>query len=194
MNGGSYIDQKILQLRKLSQSVGEAGDITGDEIYLNGKWIRFKEAAIFDGAVRLWIPENFVRMPEEVARVKYISSYRPPVILTSTSYGENLGFHLLKREDADLDRLIRQMEEALLIHAPETVIYDNGSISSKNSNGRWFEYKNFTLNDETYNMQFLLYVTPYLLVGTFNCEMSSYDEWKPLVLKSLCCMTIGNGE
>jgi len=29
MNGGSYIDQKILQLRKLSQSVGEAGDITG---------------------------------------------------------------------------------------------------------------------------------------------------------------------
>lgn len=191
---GDYIDQKIIQLRKLYQEQSDFRDITKDEIYLEGKWIPFKQTAIFNETVSLWIPETFLEMPMEVARVKYISSYRPPVILTSKDYEKNLGFHLLKREQADLDIFIGQMAETVLIHAPETVIYDQGTILTEGAEGRWFEYKNFTVTDETYNIQFLLYSAPYLLAGTFNCRMSSYDEWKLLMLKVLHHISIQKKE
>ena len=49
----------------------------------------------------------------------------------------------------------------------------------------WFDYKNFTLDEETYNMQFLVRSDSKLLAGTFNCRMRFYDMWKPLVLQSL---------
>ena len=60
--------------------------------------------------------------------------------------------------------------------------------------GRWFEYKNFTLDEETYNIQFVIRSGNHLLVGTFNCRMAFYDEWKPLVLKSLEQVKEGEGE
>ena len=47
------------------------------------------------------------------------------------------------------------------------------------------EYKNFTIDDETYNIQFLIRSEGVLLAGTFNCRMVFYDQWKPLVFKAL---------
>ena len=59
---------------------------------------------------------------------------------------------------------------------------------------RWFEYKNFTLNEETYNMQFLVQSDSKLLAGTFNCGMRFYEMWKPLVLQSLELIKLGERE
>lgn len=126
-----------------------------------------------------------MQMPEQIARIRYISSHRPPVILSGPNYDENFGFHLLKEENGEPDQLIRKMQDSVLRHAPETVFYDKGCIGVPKMSGRWFEYKNFTLDEETYNMQFIIQSESDMLAGTFNCRMLFYDEWKPLVLKSL---------
>lgn len=68
---------------------------------------------------------------------------------------------------------------------PEAVFYEKGEADPEGMEGRWFEYKNFTLDEETYNMQFVIRAGRYLLAGTFNCRMRVYDAWKPLVLKAL---------
>lgn len=200
MKNGDYVDEEIILFQKNRWKRKIKYDLLTDEIPVCGKRLRFQWFSIFDGKFRILLPEDFVHMPEQIARVKYICSYRPPIIFTSPGYDENFGFHLLENEEADLDKLLGQMQKALLLGAPETIIYEKGSFAPLKMEGRWFEYKNFTLDEETYNMQFLIYAegerTDYsrveskkqsgnLLVGTFNCRMAFYDQWKPLVLKIL---------
>lgn len=185
MKKGEYVDKEIIRLRDIGQNGTKAYDLLTDEIPVHRKRIRFQWFSLFEGEFRILLPENFVRMPEKIAKVRYISIYRPPVIYSCRNYDENFGFHLLEDEDTELDSLIRQMQDTVLFHSPETVIYEKGTVYPKGLEGRWFDYKNFTVDEETYNMQFLIRSDNCLLAGTFNCRMLFYDEWKPLVLKSL---------
>lgn len=185
MNKGIYVDEKIVLLQEAYHNRTLEYDLLTDKIPIHKKRVCFRWFPLFDGLFRILLPENFMQMPETVAKIRYISSYRPSVIFTGPNYDENFGFHLLEYKNAALDRLIQQMRDAVLRHAPETVVYDEGRVESAVMEGRWFEYKNFTVDEETYNMQFLIHSTSNLLVGTFNCRMIYYDEWKPLVLKLL---------
>lgn len=185
MKKGEYVDEQIILLRGICQNKTKDYDLLTDEILIHSKRIRFQWFSLFDDEFRMLLPENFVELPEHIARVRYISIYRPPIILSCPSYDENFGFHLIEDEQSDLDRLIRLMQDTVLCHTPETIVYGNGTVASAGMEGRWFEYKNFTVDEETYNIQFLIRSGSYLLVGTFNCRMCFYDQWKPLVLKSL---------
>lgn len=193
MMKGTFVDEKILQLKEIYRKKRDY-DITKDEVYIRENWIHFIPFMMFDGQVKVLIPENFFEMPDNIARVRYVNQFRPPVILTSKNYSENLLYHLLERGERDLDQSIQQMQEVILLHAPETVLYENGSFTAGEAEGRWFEYKNFTVDDETYQLQFLLGTESCLLVGTFNCRMMFYDEWKAPILKSLEYISIQEGE
>lgn len=189
MKTGTYVDEKIIRLKRFYQDQVITHDPLTEELLIGGRTVRFTLRSLFGGQIRIWLPEDFTVMPEAIAKFRYISDNRPPVILTNQDYDENFGFHLLERKeiegDAGVDEWISQMGEAVLLHAPETVFYDKGDIPVDGAQARWFEYKNFTLDDETYNLQFLIDFTTYLLAGTFNCEMRLYDQWKNPVLKSL---------
>lgn len=189
MKKGTYVDEKLIRLQDFYQKRISSYDLMTDEISICGKRVVFVPVPVFDGKVIVVIPGNFMEMPETIAKARYISNYRPPVLLTSAGYDENFGFHLLRREEIQecdtLDGLICQMQDTVRLHAPETVFYGKGNICPKGAEGIWFEYKNFTLDDETYNLQFLIDSGTYLLAGTFNCRMCFYDEWKEPVLKSL---------
>lgn len=185
MKKGNFIDEKIVLQRKRAQKSAGDYDLLTDEIPIRGKRLHFQWFPLFQEGFRMLMPEDFALMPEQVAKDRYIFSCRPPLILSSPDYDENFGFHLLEDEAAGLNDLIRKMQEAVLLHAPETVIYNQGLLALKQMEGRWFEYKNFTIDDETYNIQFLIRSGDVLLAGTFNCRMAFYDQWKPLVFKAL---------
>lgn len=189
MKKGAYVDEKIIGLQNFFKNRTSAYDLLADDIYIRGNVVRFEPFLMFNGKVKARIPHNFTKMPETIAKIRYISSNRPAVLLTNEYYDDNFGFHFLRREDiqeyTNLDELIDQMQDTVKIHAPETVFYDRGSTPLARAAGRWFEYKNFTLDEETYNLQFLVGTEEYLLVGTFNCRMCFYDEWREPVLKSL---------
>jgi len=146
--------------------------------------VRFAPRKLFDNRITVLIPEHFTDMPPNIAEFRYLSRYRPPVLLTDESFSVNLAFHLLERDEMDLEQTTAAMQSALLRQAQETVVYDNGVIKTEQSEGRWFEYKNFTLSDETYHIQSLIYLKPYLLISMFNCRMVHFDEWKQPILKS----------
>lgn len=198
MNIGNYADEEIIKLKNYYQSKTTSFHLLKDEIHIRGKRIRFLPQLLFDGNLSILIPDYFIEMPENIAKVRYISNYRPPVLLTSPSYDENLGFHLLNRnayqEYNNLNELIKKMMESVWQNAPETVFYEKGSFHPENAEGMWFEYKNFTVDDETYNLQLLVLTDKHLLAGTFNCRMCYYDEWKESILKSLEYIRVGRKE
>ena len=185
MKREDFVDVKIIQLQEIYQNVSAEYDLLVDEIPIHRQKVRFRYLSLFDETFLVLLPENFTPMPEEAAKARYISQYRPPVILTGPGYDENFGFHLLENKKGELSSLIGQMKETVKRHVPETIFYEEGTIMQADMESGWFDYKNFTLDEETYNMQFLVPSDSKLLAGTFNCRMRFYDMWKPLVLQSL---------
>lgn len=185
MRQEEFVDLKIIQLQGIYRDMTAEYDLLVDEIPIHRQKVRFRYVPLFDGIFHMLVPENFTLMPEDAAKARYISHYRPPVILTGPGYDENFGFHLMEDKDGEISSLIGQMRETVRRHARETVFYEEGAVTPADMEGRWFEYKNFTLDEETYNMQFLVWKDSKLLVGTFNCRMRFYEMWKPLVLQSL---------
>ncbi len=185
MKQEDFVDVKIIQLQEIYQNMSAEYDLLVDEIPIHRQKVRFQYVPLFDETFCILIPENFGPMPEEAAKARYISFYRPPVILTGPGYDENFAFHLLEDAKGEAGDLIGQMKETVKRHAPETIFYEEGSVMPADMEGGWFDYKNFTLDEETYNMQFLVRSDRKLLAGTFNCRMRFYDVWKPLVLQAL---------
>lgn len=194
MKDGSFVDKRIIQLQMFYQGKTKGYNLLTDEVSIDGKSVRFASFPLFNGAVRALVPDDFTEMPRQYAEVRYMIQFRPPVILTNPDFDVNFGYHFLKREEAGettgLDGLIRRMQDAVALHAPETVFYGDGNLISGGLEGRWFEYKNFTIGEETYHLQFLVGSGVHLLAGTFNCRMCVYDEWRGPVLKSLECLEI----
>lgn len=185
MKQEDFVDVKIIQLQEIYQNMMAEYDLLMDEIPIHRQKVRFRYVPLFDETFRMLLPENFTQMPDEAAKARYINNYRPPVILSGPRYDENFGFHMLEGKKEELSDLIRQMREAVKRYVPETIFYEEGIVMPGDMEGRWFEYKNFTLDEETYNMQFLVQSDSKLLAGTFNCRMRFYEMWKPLVLQSL---------
>lgn len=198
MNQGNYVDEELIKLQNYYQSKTNSLDLITDELPICGRGVRFVPISLFDGALNFLIPDSFIEMPENIAKARYLSNYRPPVLLTNPSYDENIGFHLLNRKNYreynNLEELIKKMVNSVRQHAPETVFYGKDRFYPDNAEGMWFEYKNFTLDEETYNLQMLVLSDKYLLAGTFNCRMCFYDEWKEPILKSLDYIKMGRKE
>ncbi len=194
MKKGDYADERIIRLRKICQGGTESHDLLADAVPIREKEIRFRWFSLFDGKFRMPVPETFTVMPEQIAKVRYPCIYRPPIILTGPGYDENLGFRFMDcMEDVrkagddgtDMDRLLQRMQDTVRRYTPEAVIYERGRFGLCEMEGGWFEYKNFTVDEETYNMQFIFRAGNGFLIGTFNCRMVFYGEWKPWILKAL---------
>lgn len=185
MKQEDFVDVKIIQLQEIYQNMTAEYDLFMDEIPIHRQKVRFRYVSLFDETFSMLLPENFAQMPDEAVKARYINNYRPPVILSGSRYDENFGFQMLEGKKEELSNLIRRMRETVKCYVPETIFYEEGTVMPEDMEGRWFEYKNFTLDEETYNMQFLVQSDNKLLAGTFNCRMRFYEMWKPLVLQSL---------
>lgn len=185
MKREKYIDSEIVRLRQLHRSFRNSFDLETDRFQIQGKTIQFEYRDLFSKQVRMLLPGSFEIMADEIVRLRYLSNNRPQLILTGESFAENIGLTMIARNNRDLADTIRVMREAVMRHSSESVLYDSGKISAQDLTGHWFEYKSFSINEEVYNLQFLLGSEQTLLLGIFNCRMRYYNEWKPFIQKAL---------
>lgn len=72
-----YLDEIIIKRRKQMEkrrySSIQSGIYAGDEL------VTFAETELFGGSVKLFLPETFTDMPEEIRRVKYSCKNSPPL-------------------------------------------------------------------------------------------------------------------
>lgn len=181
----AYADSEIVRLRKLHRKLLWRFDLETDAVLVRLERVCFAYRALFDGAVSMLLPDYFVQMPESLARLRYPSEHRPQLILTGRDPTENIGVSCIARNGRDLQQSLAIMRASIRQAAPETVFYEIGKITAKNCEGHWFEYKSFTINDEAYNLQFLLGSEQTILLGVFNCSIRYFDEWKPFIIKAL---------
>ena len=185
MKEGEYADSGVVRLKKLHYKLLGRFDLEVDAIPIREERVRFAYRELFDGQVQMLLPDHFIRMPEELVRLRYLSAYRPHLILTARDPTENIGLSCIARKERDLHETLVMMRASVQQTAPESVFYESSQITAKNSEGFWFEYKSFTINDEAYNLQFLFGSEKIILLGVFNCCIRYFDEWKPFIVKAL---------
>ena len=185
MRDGDYADSQIIKLRKLHRGLFWRLNLENDAVPIRKERVYFSYRDILDGKARMLLPDHFTPMPETLIWLRYPSENRPQLILSGKDPTDNIGVSCVERNGRDLQKALVVMREAIRETMPESVFYDTGSITAKNCTGYWFEYKSFTINDEAYNLQFLLGSEQAILLGVFNCSMRFFEDWRTAIIKSL---------
>ena len=185
MKDGQYADNKIIKLRGLHRCLLWRFDLEVDAVTIRKERVSFSYRNLFEGKARMLLPAHFMQMPDTLARLRYLSEHRPQLILTGNDVTENICLSCISRNRRDLKETMPLMQDSILLTAPESVFYETGEIIGKNCDGYWFEYKSFTINDEAYNLQFLLGSEQIAILGVFNCCIRYFEQWKPFIVKAL---------
>lgn len=108
--GTDYLDKDILESRKMIRKSKYNTLQIG--IYINDEVVHFTAAKILDERAEAMLPDTFVDMPANLARLKYMSEQRPQIIKTSLDTTVNFTFSLygIELPEEEIDSTIRQFK------------------------------------------------------------------------------------
>lgn len=174
-----YEDEKIAELKKELRRQ-KYTHIKGEGIFINRQFTKFCLRAINDD-VGLYIPEEFIDMPEEIQLMKFPSVNRPQRIFTSLDGSVNFAFSIVDYQipDTQIESLAEQMEEVIRKSNPAAIFYqDDQSTLVSGRTICMFDFKNYGIDEQMYNMLCFTSLNHGTLHGTFICLDRDADDWK----------------
>jgi len=163
----------------------ESGMYAGDE------FITFGEVILFDGNMRIFLPDSFVDMPEEYVVTKYPLEERPEIIKMGVGGSVAFSFQLVGQQldDSETEVVINRLGKTLKQIQPFNLFLDSGSILTPESSVAWIDFKGYGIDQALYQCLFLTPVKGQMMLGMFHCAFSGMESWKPIimeVLKTIC--------
>ena len=187
MNGADdmdYLDEELLEAKRMLERQKHATLDTG--IYAGEELITFKQTELFDNTIHLFLPDQFVVMPDSVKRVKYPSKDAPAFILTSLDSTVNIGFNLLPviLKEKETELMSAQFQNGLKSVNPSIIIKNQTNMKTEQGNEMsWFEYKGFHLDGQSYNRVYLIRLRKNVLHGMFSCNAKDKNDWIEIIEK-----------
>lgn len=179
-----YLDKELLEakrkLERQNYTTLESGIYAGEEL------ITFKQMELFDNTIHIFVPEQFVAMPESIRRVKYPSKDAPAFIFTSLDSRVNIGFNLLPMmlKEKETELMSAQFQNGLKSVNPSIIIKNQTNRKTEQGNEMsWFEYKGFHLDGQSYNRVYLIRLAQNVLHGIFSCDVKDRDDWTEIIEK-----------
>lgn len=179
-----YLDEELLKakrkLERQKHTTLESGIYAGEEL------ITFKQTELFDNTIHLFLPDQFVVIPDSVKRVKYPSKDAPAFILTSLDSTVNIGFNLLPviLKEKETELMSAQFQNGLKSVNPSIIIKNQTNMKTEQGNEMsWFEYKGFHLDGQSYNRVYLICLGKNVLHGMFSCNVKDRDDWIEIIEK-----------
>ena len=185
-----YFDEEILEARRelerLKHTTLETGIYVGDEL------ITFTNITLPQTKIHIYLPEQFIVMPDLVKDMKYPSKNAPDLIITSLDSMVNFGFNILSvsMEEGDTKVMSSQLQNALRNVNPSIKIKKQvNDVTTEHGNEMsWFDFKGYLIDGQNYNRMYLVKMRETVLHGIFNCPMQFKDEWGEIAEK--CFMSI----
>lgn len=185
-----YFDEEILEARRelerLKHTTLETGIYVGDEL------ITFTNITLPQTKIHIYLPEQFIVMPDLVKDMKYPSKNAPDLIITSLDGMVNFGFNILSvpMEEGDTKVMSSQFQNALRNVNPSIKIKNQGNDATTEHGNEmsWFDFKGYLIDGQNYNRMYLVKMRETVLHGIFNCPMQFKDEWGDIAEK--CFMSI----
>ena len=185
-----YFDEEILEARRelerLKHTTLETGIYVGDEL------VTFTNITLPQTKIHIYLPEQFIVMPDLVKDMKYPSKNAPDLIITSLDSMVNFGFNILSvsMEEGDTKVMSSQFQNALRNVNPSIKIKKQvNDVTTEHGNEMsWFDFKGYLIDGQNYNRMYLVKMRETVLHGIFNCPMQFKDEWGEIAEK--CFMSI----
>jgi len=181
-----YQDEKIAMLKKQSRKINNL-NIKNDGVYVNDKFIRFQVTELFDG-ITIYLPEDFIDMPEEVKMMKYPSKNQPQIIKTSLSSTVNFAFNLfaMKMNQGDVGEHIAQLKGTIKNMNPSfRFLEERQDALGENGLIKMFDFISYGIDEQIYNMMCLIPLSCGTLHAIFNCLIRDSEEWKEIAWQAL---------
>ncbi len=178
-----YFDEDILEakleLQKQKHTTLDTGIYAGDEL------ITFARVTLPNSKIRMFLPEQFIIMPDIVKDVKYPSKDAPDYIITSLSSMVNFGFNILPvlLETGDTKVMSSQFQKALHNVNPSIIIKNKADdlMTNHGNEMSWFDFKGYAMDGQNYNRMYLVKMRNNVLHGVFNCPMQYKEQWEDIV-------------
>lgn len=182
-----YLDKEIMEFRKSAKKSKYNSLETG--MYIKDRLVHFKETQVLNDKVSVMLPEGFVDMPHEAAKMKYPSEQRPQVIKTSDDGTVNFTFSLYEVEfnGRQTEDALGQFKAVIRKVNPAFIFYDF-VIETDKALG-WFDFKSYGLDEQIYNVMYIIPVEGKLMHGIFNCLYRDILEWKEPVHQIMMSVT-----
>ncbi len=153
--------------------------------------IELEKRALLSDRLEILIPKEFVEMPEEMAKLKYPSEYRPPLIFTgaeeeSTNILINHTNNIFSDEQIAED--FEYLKESLMKIYPSATLYSEGVEKIKGKNVGKIEILTPAIDTNIYNLICFLELDGQLLMCSFNTTEDQMKDWKPIgneIMKSI---------
>ena len=187
-----YMDEKILESRKEIERQYHTTLETG--IYVDDKLITFSRVTLPDSHIQIFLPNQFIVMPDKVKAMKYPSKEAPDLIVTSLDGSVNLCFNILPVTLAagDTKEMGTQFQTALKNVNPSIKIEEQTETVTEGGNEiSWFEFVGYTLDGQSYNRMYIVRMRNTVLHGVFNCPLKDMNQWGDIVEK--CFASIEEG-
>lgn len=179
----NHYDKQILEARQEEERRRYTTLETG--IYVDDELITFAQTTLPDTRIQLYLPEQFVTMPDQVRDMKYPSRNAPDFIVTSLDTTVNFGFNVLpvRLEEGDTKVMSIQFQEALQNVNPSIRISEcvDNTVTDKGSEMSWFGFKGYVLDGQNYNRMYIIRLAKTVLHGIFNCPPRVRDQWEDIV-------------
>ncbi len=182
-----FLDEEIMEFRKSAKKSKYNSLETG--MYIKDRLIHFKETHVLSDKVSVMLPEGLTDMPLGIAKIKYPSEQRPQVIKTSDDGTVNFTFSLYDTEfnERQIEDALGQFKAVIRKVNPAFIFYDF-VVESDKALG-WFDFKSYGLDEQIYNVMYLLPVEGKLMHGIFNCLYRDILEWKEAVHQIMMSVT-----
>lgn len=179
--GMDFLDEEILEYRKNIKKSKFSTLQTG--MYINDEVVHFAAVKILEEKVEVMLPDAFVDMPANLAKLKYMSEQRPQVIKTSLDTTVNFTFSIYEIDltERDIDAVIHQFKN-LIQKVNPAYVFDEIIIKEEKSIG-WFGFKSYGIDEQIYNIMYVKPIDGKLLYGVFNCMYRDMEEWKDAALQ-----------
>lgn len=187
-----YLDEAILQKRE--QIKKEKYHSIEDGFFIAGKIINFIPKTLMN-SFSIYLPDNMGVMPQELAKIKYQSEFRPQILLTTLDLSTNLGFSLFHRkmQDDEIQKICERMMGAIKREHTDYRFF--GCQKIPEIRGCQFSFRSHAMDTDLFNMMLVAQMAEQTVLGNFNCLYKDYKPWKELILATWKTMqTIGKGE
>lgn len=146
--------------------------------------MNLEQIRLFRGRMAVSLPEGFRDMPDYLARKKYPSKYRPPVILMDAQNLVNVTFHLMEQPlpETQLEKAMKALVRNLKQTFPQANFDEITYADRKGGRVAWIPYAGMAMDADIFYIVFLTPLNGKVLYGSFNCPLEMRGQWEDVAV------------
>ena len=179
-------------------STGNATERTSTNIVENkvfatadGK-VELERKSILSDKVEILIPKGFTEMSEEMAKIKYPSERRPPLIFTNEDASINVIFNNTTSASSNISiaEYKKELKSGMTNLYPSAKWYSDSVEKINGETVGILELLSPGLDPQIYTLMFFMHLEGELLICSVNTTEKQMADWQPIAKEIMSSITL----